>query len=155
MPAQSKLKRKTPACMSRGFFISPRRNALNPSRGQRDISARRASAGLGLRNKISRPKKNPRSIETGVFAIGAWQFPTFAQVICTIIGAKRFHFRGRDGIGWFPLALATRQTGWKEQCGCFKFHGALLHLENVHGVCVKMCQHPHRLGVIWSSRTGN
>ena len=55
-------------------------------------------------------KKNPRSIETGVFAIGAWQFPTFAQVICTIIGAKRFHFRGRDGIGWFPLALATRQT---------------------------------------------
>ncbi len=32
----------------------------------------------------------------------------------TIIGAKQFHFRVRDGIGWFPLANAARQTGWKE-----------------------------------------
>ena len=30
----------------------------------------------------------------------------------TIIGAKRFHFRVRDGIGWFPLAMAARQTVW-------------------------------------------
>ncbi len=28
----------------------------------------------------------------------------------TIIGAKQFHFRVRDGIGWFPLANAARQT---------------------------------------------
>ena len=28
----------------------------------------------------------------------------------TIIGAERFHFRVRDGIGWFPLAMAARQT---------------------------------------------
>ena len=28
----------------------------------------------------------------------------------TIIGAKRFHFRGRDGIGWGPLAMAARQN---------------------------------------------
>jgi hypothetical protein len=28
----------------------------------------------------------------------------------TIIGAERFHFRVRDGIGWFPLAMATRQS---------------------------------------------
>ncbi len=27
----------------------------------------------------------------------------------TIIGAKRFHFRVRDGIGWFTLAMAARQ----------------------------------------------
>ena len=27
------------------------------------------------------------------------------------IGAERFHFRVRNGIGWFPLAMATRQTG--------------------------------------------
>ena len=57
----------------------------------------------------------------------------------TIIGAKRFHFRGRDGIGWFPLALATRlnwvltgslvalQTGDVRSPG---FSAALL--ENVH-----------------------
>ena len=29
----------------------------------------------------------------------------------TIIGAKQFHFRVRDGIGWYPLAIAARQTG--------------------------------------------
>ncbi len=30
----------------------------------------------------------------------------------TTIGAERFHFRVRYGIGWFPLAIAARQTGW-------------------------------------------
>lgn len=34
----------------------------------------------------------------------------FHAGIRTIIGAKRFHFRVREGIGWFPLAMATRQT---------------------------------------------
>lgn len=29
----------------------------------------------------------------------------------TIIGAKWFHFRVRDGIGWFTLAMAARKTG--------------------------------------------
>ena len=28
----------------------------------------------------------------------------------TTIGAERFHFRVRNGIGWFPLAIAARQT---------------------------------------------
>ena len=26
----------------------------------------------------------------------------------TIIGAERFHYRVRDGFGWFPLAIAAR-----------------------------------------------
>ena len=29
----------------------------------------------------------------------------------TTIGAERFHFRVRKGIGWFPLAIAARKTG--------------------------------------------
>src|SRR5580693_5416559 len=29
----------------------------------------------------------------------------------TSIGAERFHFRVRKGIGWFPLAMAARQNG--------------------------------------------
>ena len=29
----------------------------------------------------------------------------------TTIGAERFHFRVRKGIGWFPLAIAARQIG--------------------------------------------
>ena len=27
----------------------------------------------------------------------------------TIVGAGRFHYRVRDGIGWFPPAIATKQ----------------------------------------------
>ena len=33
----------------------------------------------------------------------------------TTIGAERFHFRVRKGIGWFPLAIAARQTGSRAQ----------------------------------------
>lgn len=29
----------------------------------------------------------------------------------TIIGAESFHFRVREGIGWFRLAIAARQEG--------------------------------------------
>ena len=38
--------------------------------------------------------------------------PYFRMANChTIIGAKRFHFRVRDGIGWFTFAMVTKQTG--------------------------------------------
>ena len=33
----------------------------------------------------------------------------------TTIGAERFHFRVRNGIGWFPLAHAVRQKGNPER----------------------------------------
>ena len=38
---------------------------------------------------------------------------TYSGMACghTTIGAERFHFRVRNGIGWFPLAIAARQTG--------------------------------------------
>ena len=29
----------------------------------------------------------------------------------TIIGAKWFHYRVRNGIGWYPLAIAARKSG--------------------------------------------
>ena len=32
----------------------------------------------------------------------------------TIIGAERLHYRVRDGIGWFPLAIATKQSKSRE-----------------------------------------
>ena len=35
----------------------------------------------------------------------------------TTIGAERFHFRVRNGIGWFPLAIAARQFGRGEKWG--------------------------------------
>src|SRR5260370_12521004 len=36
----------------------------------------------------------------------------------TSIGAERFHFRVRKGIGWFPLAMAARQTGRNGGSSC-------------------------------------
>jgi hypothetical protein len=33
----------------------------------------------------------------------------------TTIGAERFHFRVRNGIGWFPFANAVRQKGNPER----------------------------------------
>jgi hypothetical protein len=56
----------------------------------------------------------------------------------TIIGAKQFHFRVRDGIGWFPLANAARQTvmkkGMKKGTDLFFFFdnlfGCQIHRKN-------------------------
>ncbi len=36
----------------------------------------------------------------------------------TIIGAKSFHFRVRDGIGWFQFAMAARQFFWDDRVLC-------------------------------------
>ena len=45
--------------------------------------------------------------------------PYFRMANChTIIGAKRFHFRVRDGVGWFTLAMVTKQSGI---VACFRF----------------------------------
>ena len=37
---------------------------------------------------------------------------TYSGMACghTTIGAERFHFRVRNGIGWFPFAIAARQN---------------------------------------------
>ena len=66
--------------------------------------ARLAKAGV--------PKKNPRQASlTGVlFKSLAVTYSCMAKGHTTI-GAERFHFRVRKGIGWFPLAMAARQTG--------------------------------------------
>ena len=58
-------------------------------------------------------KKNPRRIAPS----GVFTFKSLAVTYScmakghTTIGAERFHFRVRKGIGWFPLAIAARQTG--------------------------------------------
>ena len=58
-------------------------------------------------------KKNPRRIAPS----GVFTFKSLAVTYScmakghTTIGAERFHFRVRKGIGWFPLAMAARQTG--------------------------------------------
>jgi hypothetical protein len=65
-------------------------------------------------------KKKPKFLGLG-FGIKRLAIPYFRMANChTIIGAKRFHFRVRDGIGWFTLAMVTKQTG----VGRFKTQGS-------------------------------
>jgi hypothetical protein len=64
------------------------------------------------------PKKNPRQLSpTGVLIIIKIKSlaVTYFHIdkVDTSIGAEHFHFRVRKGIGWFPLAMAARQTGCK------------------------------------------
>ena len=56
--------------------------------------------------------KNPRRISpTGVHIKSLAVTYSCMAKDHTTIGAERFHFRVRKGIGWFPLAMAARQTG--------------------------------------------
>ena len=64
----------------------------------------------------------------------AWAFwirrlaiPYFHMANChTIIGAKRFHFRVRDGFGWFTLAMVTKQFGVQAEVLFFRFRSVSL-----------------------------
>ena len=59
-----------------------------------------------------RPKKKPlRSFDLRGFLVGSLAV-TYSGMPerHTTIGAERFHFRVRNGIGWYPLAMAARQT---------------------------------------------
>src|SRR3569833_4655611 len=67
----------------------------------------------GRRRTGAAPKSySPRDLSTS----GASLFKSLAVTYSgmperhTSIGAERFHFRVRNGIGWFPLAMAARQT---------------------------------------------
>ena len=58
-----------------------------------------------------RAQKSPRPCGLG---LGVWRLaiPYFRTANCrTIIGARRFHFRVRDGSGWCTPAMVTKQFG--------------------------------------------
>ena len=76
------------------------------------IAAIARNVGNVSRTARSPESKNPRNLAVP----GVFPFRTLAVTYSgmperhTTIGAERFHFRVRNGIGWFPLAIATRET---------------------------------------------
>ena len=63
------------------------------------------------REGLKRHKKSPRRFPYGGFVVKSLAVTYFRiDKANTSIGAERFHFRVRKGIGWFPLAMAARQT---------------------------------------------
>ena len=67
----------------------------------------------------------------------------------TTIGAERFHFRVRNGIGWFPPAMTARKTGAAPPIE------AALACPEFWNLYVSHPRSSGSLGVIWSSLTGN
>ncbi len=57
------------------------------------------------------PKKKPQWLNVNHWGWNKSLAVTYSRMekLHTTIGAKQFHFRVRDGIGWFPLAMAARQ----------------------------------------------
>jgi hypothetical protein len=82
-----------------------------------DFSWRRRKTVVSLRIAPSPHEKTPASLRQRGFRFH--QIKSLAVTyfhidkVDTSIGAERFHFRVRKGIGWFPLAMAARQTGCK------------------------------------------
>lgn len=69
----------------------------------------------------------------------------------TIIGAMSFHFRVRDGIGWYQHAMAARQTVGVAPVGTTR-----IRLDRLSLLSMRLLEpNPKHLGVIWSSLTGN
>ncbi len=124
---------------------------------------------IGLKEKTpatARPGVRIKSLAVTYFRTGKPR---------TIIGAEQFHFRVRNGVGWFPLAMAARQTGhslsarFKLRAHSRLHTGVALsllalaisllsserpHLESDLGNGLSQL-HPGPLGVIWSSLTVN
>ena len=125
-------------------------------------------------------KKSP-PVKMG-FLIKSLAMTYFHMATChTIIGAKRFHFRVRDGIGWFTLAMVTKQTGVLmfnqrlfnrffstfaiasvalppaalEICNLCISSFSRMRLADAKSYPSLSSQHSNSLGVIWSSLTGN
>jgi hypothetical protein len=66
----------------------------------------------------------------------------------TIIGAERFHFRVRDGIGWFPLAIAARQAGGKADTNLLLSFGNVVYAFDCRG-CLTTNTNLHNFEAAW------
>ena len=55
-------------------------------------------------------KKNPAAFGSGVLGLNPDDDLLSHSLGCTTIGAATFHFRVRDGIGWFHSANFIRET---------------------------------------------
>jgi hypothetical protein len=57
-----------------------------------------------------RPKKNPRSLDRGFLDKAPGSDLLSHGLSHTTIGAGAFHFRVRDGIGWYHAAVSAREA---------------------------------------------
>lgn len=109
--------------------------------------------------KKARPRLRGRASWVGRLAIPYFRMANRH----TIIGAKRFHFRVRDGVGWFTLAMVTKQFGVPGARRAVRAPSRGRARKPVKSMCRPgrrqppraLAWPPGRLGVIGSSLTGN
>jgi hypothetical protein len=103
----------------RGFFFPRRPSPLPPAPPRFAFSLTPAGAGSSsphdprspipdlFLNRAIRAKKEPGSLlqEPGIYLATTYSHKTYRL---TTIGAAAFHFRVRNGTGWFHRALVTR-----------------------------------------------
>jgi len=118
------LRRRTPRlARSQALFTHDvgRPRLVSPIRVRRDWErvALHGSPSAGhLSVAVTALKKNPHRLSP--VRVRFHQIKSLAVTyfhidkVDTSIGAERFHFRVRKGIGWFPLAMAARQNGCRE-----------------------------------------
>ena len=84
--------------------------------GRGQHQRRAVFAGVAVGEGEGHTEKNPHQLAPMRVSFFKSLAVTYFHIdkVDTSIGAERFHFRVRKGIGWFPLAMAARQTG---RCG--------------------------------------
>jgi hypothetical protein len=100
-------------CLRAGFFFAQRDGGYEFTEDVKPIGlvSRKIFKDVLLRAVNFGQKKARLNTKAG-FHNKSLAIPYFRMATChTIIGAKRFHFRVRDGIGWVTLALFTKQNG--------------------------------------------
>ena len=181
---------KPPACLTRPAGQRQKVARASPSKRRTGIRRRKPRAFFRLPGGIRRPgrrvglscahKKGPRGTPplgpAAASAARVWRLaiPYFRTAKCrTIIGARRFHFRVRDGSGWFTPAMVTKQFGVPWPAGAVRPPGRPRHrvVRQALGLPRKPVRSspslaarpaglahafiPSPLGVIGSSLTGN
>ena len=68
-------------------------------------------------------KEKPRSLRTGALDEAPGDDLLSHGLSHTTIGAGAFHFRVRDGIGWFHSAMVARERGEGRRRPCFSGMG--------------------------------
>ena len=125
-PRTFPVRSRSSAAISRIEWSRDPRPRSRQFRGLRQVTSRRnAQFRSGLHAKADKPFTGPKKSKTpGAFRLRGFPVKTLAVTYSgmpeghTTIGAERFHFRVRNGIGWFPLAIAARETGRGSRSRC-------------------------------------
>lgn len=80
---------------------------------------------------------------------GVYLATTYSHRTCrpTTIGAEAFHFRVRNGTGWFHLALVTRGQRWVDGVSCQRWDSGYIEPCFSSSVFLSVCRRSPLAGI--------